>query len=102
MNDTESAILGGILGAFAGIVGSVYGVRASLKQCRTAAERRVVWQLTLGVGGLVAGLLAGLFLIPRPYNWLVWIPYPFLLIGCIGYGNRKLAALRGTGQPEVG
>jgi hypothetical protein len=102
MNDTESAILYGVLGSFVGIVGSVFGVRATLKQCKTAAERRVVWQLTLGIGLLVAALLAGLFLIPRPFNWLVWIPYPFLLIGCIGYGNRKLAALRGVGQPEVG
>ena len=100
MNDFEWGIVGGSLGGLVGVAGAIYGVRASLKQCKSSAERQLVIIFSLALTAAIGLMLAGLFLIPKPYNWLVWIPYPFLLTGSILFVNRRMAALRGA-QPTA-
>ncbi len=94
MNDELLAYLGGGLGAVLGLAGGYYGVRASLKNSQSETERRLVWRFSAAILGLVALLLAGLLLIPAPYNLLTWIPYAIVLVVSIRYANRLQAELR--------
>jgi hypothetical protein len=32
-----------------------------------------------------------MFLLPHPWRWLVWIPYPFALTWAVSSCNRQLA-----------
>jgi hypothetical protein len=38
--------------------------------------------------------MAGLLLVPQPYNYLLWIVYVVALVLGIGWMNRHLARLR--------
>jgi hypothetical protein len=94
MNDELWVYLGGGLGAAIGLAGGIYGVRASLRNAKSDAERRLVWRFTAAILALIGLLMAGLFLLPPPYNWLSWIPYSIVLVVSIRYANQLLAELR--------
>lgn len=94
MNDELLAYLGGGLGALLGLAGGYYGVRASLKGAKSDAERRLVWRFSAAILVLIGLLMAGLLLIPAPYNMLTWIPYAIVLLLSIQYANRLQAELR--------
>jgi hypothetical protein len=42
--------------------------------------------------------LLGIFLIPSPYNYLLWIPYPIVLILGIRWMNAQQAQIRQNEQ----
>ena len=48
----------------------------------------LVWWLAVSL------FLVGLLLIPTPYRFLLWIPYPFLLTWGSRATNRKQAEIR--------
>ncbi|MBX3397584.1 MAG: hypothetical protein KF873_02490 [Gemmataceae bacterium] len=94
MDESLWASIGGGLGIAIGLVGGVIGVRASLKNAKSDQERRLVWRFSLAILGLVGILMAGLLLLPPPYNWLSWIPYAIVLVVSIRYANKLQAGLR--------
>lgn len=85
---------GGILGSCIGILGGIFGTWASIRHTHSQAERAFMIRCALGIWLLVAAFLAGLFLIPSPFNYLLWIPYPILLVVGIRWMNARLAELR--------
>jgi hypothetical protein len=94
MNEELWAYLGGGLGAALGLAGGIYGVRASLKHSKSDAERRLVWRFSAAILVMIGLLMAGLLLVPAPYNLLTWIPYALVLVISIRYANRLQAELR--------
>jgi hypothetical protein len=85
---------GGILGAVIGIMGGILGTWASIRHTQLPAERAFMVRCAIGIWLLVAAFLAGLFLIPSPFSYLLWIPYPIALILGIRWMNARQAALR--------
>lgn len=101
MDNSSWAYIGGSIGIVLGIAGGYFGVRASLRNTTSAVERRLVWRFSAIVLLLIAILLAGIALIPPPYNWLTWIPYTILLVISIRIANRLQSELRNGSASRV-
>lgn len=82
--------MGGTLGLVGGIVGTYFSIRNTLGQRERAFMIRVAAVVWTGV----TALLVGLFLVPQPYKWLLWIPYAFALAFGIRWSNRRQAQIR--------
>jgi hypothetical protein len=50
----------------------------------------------------MALFLAGLLLLPKPYNWFLWAPYGILLPLVIRSWNRRQARLRDEEERDQG
>ena len=85
---------GAILGSVIGITGGIFGTWASIRHTQSPAERVLMIRCAIGTWLFVGAFLLGLFLIPSPYNYLLWIPYPILLILGIRWMNARQAELR--------
>jgi hypothetical protein len=85
---------GGILGSAIGILGGILGTWASVRNTQTPAERAFMVRCAIGTWLFVGAFILGLFLIPSPYNYLLWIPYPILLILGIRWMNTQQAKRR--------
>jgi hypothetical protein len=89
---------GAILGSTIGVLGGIFGTWMSVHNTQAPAERAFAIRCAIGTWLFVGAFLLGLFLIPSPYNYLLWIPYPILLILGILWMNAKQAAMRKTDQ----
>lgn len=85
---------GAILGSAIGITGGIFGTWASIRHTQTPAERAFMIRCAIGTWLFVGAFLLGLFLIPTPYNFLLWIPYPILLILGIRWMNARHLEIR--------
>lgn len=92
-----------LLGPLLGVLGAVFGARASLKDARSANERRFLWKM-IGLCTLLVGLLLlnqlvvrlaapAVFVMPI-YQGLTWSVYAILLTALIIWGNRRQRAIR--------
>jgi hypothetical protein len=90
------AYSGAILGSLIGLGGGVIGTWCSIRNTKTPAERAFMMRCSIAVWVFVTAFVAGLMLIPAPYNHLLWLPYVPLLIGSILWMNRVQARLRGA------
>lgn len=91
--------IGGILGGAIGIAGGIFGTYCSLKAASGPAQRAVLLGWTIVCWALVIGFLIGLFYIPQPYNFLLWIPYPFALMWLVRTSNLECQRARQLDQP---
>jgi hypothetical protein len=76
---TNSGWIGGIAGSILGVLGGLIGTWFSIKNTSGPRERAFMIKASVLCWLFVALFLAGLFIIPRWYNLLVWIPYVILL-----------------------
>ena len=96
-------ISGGVLGAVLGIGGGVLGTYCSIRNTRTAAERRfmirysmVIWLAVLSLV-LLPVALSQFGLIPVWLQWALFALFFVLLVPSIVWANRHQAVLRGPG-----
>lgn len=83
------AIIGATIGVLAGITGGIIGTYFSIKNTGGPKERTFMIKAAV-VGWIAAiGFLILLFYLPKPYNFLLWIPYGVALPTAIIYVNRK-------------
>lgn len=92
--------IGGIIGVLGGLAGAGFGVWSSLRNCPGPRERASVWKAALQCGLLVAALLAGLFWLPAPYGFLLFIPYVMLLVVGIRRWNAEQSRIRAAETAE--
>lgn len=78
--------IGGVGGSVVGIAGGIFGTWCSIHNAKTAAEKSLIGRYSIACWIFVTLFLVALFVTPQPYNWLWWIPYPFLLT----YGINRL------------
>jgi len=96
----NAGLVGGIAGGVIGILGGLIGTYCSIKNTGGPREKAFMIQCALvGWIAITAFLLLLLFL-PRPYNFLMWIPYGVLLPVAIIYGNKKQQAIRAGEQKD--
>jgi hypothetical protein len=90
----DAGTVGGLVGSAIGVLGGALGTYFSIKNTSGPKERSFVVRAAVVAWLAVLALVAGLLLIPRPYNWFLWIPYGVLLAVGIRYWNRKQAEIR--------
>jgi hypothetical protein len=84
-------IVGVALGCLGGLAGGVIGTYCSIRNAKGPRERGFVIRASLTCWLAVLLFLAGLLLLPRPWNMLLWIPYvPLLLIGIRSWNRRQM------------
>jgi uncharacterized membrane protein YfcA len=92
-------LVGGILGGVIGIVGGLIGTYVSIKRVKGPKERAFMVRVSIVIWLVIIGLLALLFALPSPYNYLIFIPYGILLPFGIAYSNRTQQRLRREETP---
>ena len=90
----NAGVIGGIVGGVIGVAGGVFGTYMSIRNTSGPQERtfmiRVAWVTWI----VLALFLYGLFVLPKPYNWLLWAPYGIALPLGIRWCNRRQAQIR--------
>lgn len=90
----NAGLIGGILGIVIGTIGGAIGTYASIKNTNGPMEKS--FMIKSAVFFWAAGIIfiSLLLFLPKPYNFLMWIPWgiiwPFSLI----YLNKKLNSIR--------
>jgi Ca2+/Na+ antiporter len=100
-----AGVLGGVLGAVIGIGGGVLGTYFSIRNTKTAAERRfvirygmVIWLAVLALV-LLPVALSQFGLIPVWLQWALFALFFVLLVPSVGWANRRQAYLCGSQGP---
>jgi hypothetical protein len=90
----DVGLIGGIAGGVIGLAGGVVGTYFSIKN--TAGPRERSFMVRVSAIGWVAitVFLAGLLLLPKPYNWLLWVPYGIALPLSIRALNQRQREIR--------
>lgn len=81
--------VGGILGSLLGIAGGVLGCYIPYRLAKTPRQKAFVLKSSAFFWLLVLVFLAGIFLLPVPWNHLVWLPYIVVLILSINWINKR-------------
>jgi Ca2+/Na+ antiporter len=89
-----SGMIGGIIGGVLGTLGGVFGTYCSIKNTNGPRERQFMIKGAVVCWIAVIVFLLLLFLLPRPYNFCVWIPYGILLPLGIVKGNKAQQRIR--------
>ena len=93
--DTHTAgWFGGIAGGLVGTLGGAVGTYFSIRNTAGPRERAFVVRASVLCWVAVVLFLITLFVAPRPYAWLLWVPYSLLLpLGILAW-NRRQAIIR--------
>jgi len=108
MDGATAGLIGGGAGAALGLAGGIIGTWVSIRATRTAAERRFVVRVSLGLWAalvILMGLPLALVLLGVMPVWLTWVPMTvaFVALGpFIRWANARQAGLRGEGAPPSG
>ena len=87
----DAGTIGGIIGSGLGLIGGVIGTWFSIKNTNGPRERAFMVKVSAIVWIGVTAFLAGLLLLPKPYNWFMWLPYAIALpLGIRGCNRRQL------------
>jgi hypothetical protein len=90
----DEGVIGGIVGGVLGVSGGLVGTYFSIKNTAGPRERAFMIQVA-GVTWVVITLFViGLLVLPRPYNFLLWVPYAIALPLGILWCNRRQRAIR--------
>lgn len=89
-----SGMIGGLIGGIGGALGGIIGTYFSIKNTNGPRERRFVIKASVVCWIGISIFLLLLLMLPKPYNYLVWIPYGILLPLGIVKGNREQQRLR--------
>jgi len=90
----DVGLMGGIIGGVIGVAGGVIGTYFSIKNTSGPSERAFMIRVSAIAWVTITLFLIGLMLLPKPYNWLLWIPYAIALPLSIRWCNRRLLQIR--------
>jgi hypothetical protein len=91
----DAGLIGGIVGGAVGTLGGLVGTYFSIKNTTGPRERRFMIRVAVVAWITVSAFVAGLLLLPIPYNFLLWIPYGIALPFGIVWCNRRQQHIRG-------
>ena len=90
----DEGMVGGIIGGVIGVVGGIVGTYFSIKNTAGPRERTFMIQVAVVAWLVVTAFLIGLLMLPRPFNFLLWVPYGIALPLGILWCNRRQHAIR--------
>jgi low temperature requirement protein LtrA len=94
MDGGQIGLVGGLIGGVLGILGAAVGTYFSIKRTLGPRERTFMVRVSVVAWLIISAFLAGMLLLPKPYNWLLWIPYGIGLPLSIVWLNRRQAQIR--------
>src|SRR5512145_3356451 len=90
----NSGLVGGIVGGVIGLLGGVVGTYFSIKNTAGPRERAFMIRVAVVAWIGITAFLIGLMMLPRPYNFLMWVPYAIALPLGIVWCNRRQRTIR--------
>jgi hypothetical protein len=90
----DAGMIGGIIGSAIGLAGGVIGTYFSIRNTRGPRERAFMIKASASAWIAVTAFLAGLLLLPKPYNWFMWLPYGIALPLGIRWCNQRQQTIR--------
>jgi uncharacterized membrane-anchored protein len=84
------ALIGGAVGVFGGAIGTYF----SIKNTAGSAERSFMIRASVVFWVAATVFLVCLFMLPRPFNWLLWMPYMIALPMGIRWVVRRQGEIR--------
>ena len=94
MDGPTVGLMAGIVGGVVGTMGGVLGTYLSIANAKGPIERAFIKRAAVIAWISVSVFLALLFTIPKPYNWLMWIPYGITMLIGIPKLRRKHTQIR--------
>jgi hypothetical protein len=94
MNQNTLIFIGAFGGAALGVLGGLIGTWFSIKNTNGPRERAFVLRVSAVCWLAITAFLAGLWLIPSPYNMLLWLPYGVGLPLAVRAWNRRQQQIR--------
>jgi hypothetical protein len=90
----DNGLAGAIVGSVIGVVGGLIGTWFSIRNTSGPRERSFMIRASLIGWVAITAFVAGVVLLPRPYNWLLWVPYAIALPLSIRSLNRRQQQIR--------
>lgn len=90
---------GGILGCVIGLAGGIFGTYCGIKNTLGPRERTFMVKSNAVCWVAVTLFLGLMFVLPRPYCHLLWIPYALLLPLGVVFSNRTQQRIRREESP---
>ena len=87
-------LVGGIVGGVIGLLGGIVGTYFSIKNTAGPRERAFMIRVAVVAWIGITAFLIGLMMLPRPYNFLMWVPYAIALPLGIVWCNRRQRTIR--------
>ncbi|MCA9022293.1 MAG: hypothetical protein KDA74_19225 [Planctomycetaceae bacterium] len=87
-------LIGGVGGTVIGVLGGVVGTWCSIHNTNGPAEKAFMIRIAIVMWMLISLFILMMFVLPQPWNQLIWIPYAFCLTWSIRQCNRKQQAIR--------
>ena len=98
----DPAIVLGILAFSAlGVAGGGIGTYWSIRNTNGPRERAFMVRVSIITWLVVTMFVAALMLFPKPYNWLLWIPYGIALPLAVRRWNRRQLEIRSEEDPAA-
>ena len=96
MDEGTIGLWGGIVGSSIGILGGIIGTWMSIRKTSPGRQRAFMIKASvLGWVGMLSFLIA-LFIVPKPWVWVIWILYGPSLAFFIVQTNRGLVHRQGN------
>jgi len=90
----NAGLIGGILGVIIGTIGGAMGTYASIKNTNGPQEKSFMIKVSIVFWIAAVIFVSLLMLLPKPYSFLLWIPYGIALPLSIIYINKKQNSIR--------
>ena len=87
-------LVGGIIGGGLGVFGGAIGTYFSIKNTSGPRERAFMVRIAIVTWVVVTAFVLGLLALPRPFNFLLWVPYGIVLPLAILWCNRRQSRIR--------
>ena len=98
MDGLTVGLIGGIVGTMGGIIGTI----VSIASAKGPIERAFVKKTAVIAWITVSVFLGLLFTLPKPYNYLLWIPYTVtMLIGVPKFRKKHTEIRRSESGDET-
>jgi hypothetical protein len=85
----DKGLIGGIIGGLGGLLGGLIGTYFSIKNTSGPRERSFMIQVAIVAWIVITAFVVGLLTLPRPFNFLLWVPYGIALPLGILWCNRR-------------
>jgi hypothetical protein len=90
----DLGLIGGIIGGALGVLGGAVGTYFSIKNTSGPRERAFMIRIAIFTWILITAFVCGLFALPRPFNFLLWVPYGIALPLAVLWCNRRQSKIR--------
>jgi hypothetical protein len=87
-------MVGGMIGGAIGLAGGAIGTYFSIKNTLGPRERSFMVSVSAIAWVAITAFLVGLWVLPKPYNWLLWLPYGIALPLGIRWCNQRQLGIR--------